>query len=149
MRRIITHNSKQTYDLAKELGASLKSPCVITLRGELGAGKTTFAQGFANGLGIRRKIISPTFIIMRRYDIDNASEEVRRAKIFYHVDLYRLNSEEEVESVGLLDILKDNNSVVVIEWPEKMGSQLPAKRIDIQFRYLNENDRRIIIEDLC
>ncbi len=147
MKTYITKTTEQTQKLAAELAISLKQPSVITLQGELGAGKTTFTQGFARGLGIKQKIISPTFIIMRKYDIDVKSKK-NNIEDFYHVDLYRLENERNIAGTGLLEVINDNKSIVVIEWAEKMGNLLPEKRIDVTFKYLSEREREITVSYL-
>jgi tRNA threonylcarbamoyladenosine biosynthesis protein TsaE len=104
----------------------------------LGSGKTTFVQGLAEGLGIKQRIISPTFIIMRSYESGS--------KNFYHVDLYRIESEQDVEGLGLLEFMNDPQNIVVIEWPEKIKNLLPSMRIDIIFNYIDEERREIVFE---
>jgi len=133
---IITSSPEETRQYAKNLVGNLSLPVIITLTGDLGSGKTTFVQGLAEGLGIEKKVNSPTFLIIKKYEGD---------RTLYHADLYRLSSEKEVAGTGLLEILNEKNSIVVIEWAEKMGKYLPEKRIDIQFKYVDENKREIII----
>ncbi len=108
---------------------------VIGLIGELGAGKTTFAQGFAEGLGIKNRIISPTFILMRKYGD------------FYHIDLYRLEKdvENEVRNLGLFDIWEKPENIILIEWAEKIENILPKDSIKIEFELLDEFERKIRI----
>lgn len=136
-----TRNAKETQELGKKFALDLKTggnhPSVICLYGDLGSGKTTFIQGFAQGLGITKRILSPTFILMRQYSIIN----------FYHIDLYRIEGEKDVEALGLDEIFSNPENVVAIEWPEKIESILPKKRINIKFEYLDENKRKIIIKD--
>ncbi|MBI5122538.1 tRNA (adenosine(37)-N6)-threonylcarbamoyltransferase complex ATPase subunit type 1 TsaE [Candidatus Roizmanbacteria bacterium] len=137
MKKIITTNFEETQQLGFDLAKSLKGG-VVCLYGDLGSGKTTFVQGLARGLGIEKRIISPTFIIMRTYEIED--------KNFYHVDLYRIENEKDVEGLGLLEIMKDDASIVVIEWPEKIENLLPEKRKDIFFKYLDGDRREIVFE---
>ena len=136
-----TTTAEQTQLFAKDFATMLKTGDVLCLYGNLGAGKTTFVQGLIKGLGISKRIISPTFVIMRSYKMNNI-------KMFYHVDLYRLESGKGIEETGLLDILKDGKSIVAIEWPEKMENLLPKKRWDIHLNYINEDERNIIIEKI-
>lgn len=135
---IITKNAQETFTFGKKIGSSLKEGSVIALVGELGSGKTTFIQGLAEGLGVKSKIISPTFILMRKYDN------------FYHLDLYRLegNLEEEIQNLGLTDILQTKNSIVVIEWAEKIKDLLPKDTIWINFETIDDNERKITSETL-
>ena len=111
-------------------------PLVIALTGNLGSGKTTFVQGFAKGLGLKARIISPTFILMRKY-----------GENFYHVDLYRLegNIESEVRNLGIEDIWKDPKNIVVIEWAEKIKKMIPKSAQWIKFENLGKDERKITI----
>src|SRR3990167_10943543 len=125
----VTKNSEQTQKVGQEFAARLnlvqgstltkKGAFVVALYGDLGSGKTTFTQGLAEGLGIKRRIISPTFIIVRNYELGIKNQELGRINL-YHIDLYRIESEEDVESLGIEEIVKDPRNVVVIEWAEKL-----------------------------
>lgn len=108
----------------------------MALSGDLGAGKTTFVQGVANGLGIKDRITSTTFVIMRNYGN------------FFHADLYRLeeNVAEEVENLGLMDIIREGKSIVITEWAEKIRSLLPKNTIWVNIENTNEHERRIKIK---
>ncbi len=152
MKKIITESFEQTQKLGFELAKSLKGGEVLALYGDLGSGKTTFMQGFAKGLGIKRNIISPTFIIMRTYAIGMENQEFplrqgfegqARIKNLYHVDLYRIENERDVEGLGLLELLGEKENIVAIEWPEKIENSLPKDRIDIYFEYLVDDKRSI------
>lgn len=142
MKSKISESSKQTQQIGEELGRSLNQGSVIALYGELGAGKTTFVQGIARGLGIKKRIISPTFVLVREHRIKNYE---LRIKQLYHVDLYRVQSEKDLEGLGLEEILNDKNAIIAIEWAEKLGLKLPKNRIDIYFEILEEDKRKITI----
>lgn len=144
----ITGNFKQTQRLGFELSKKIKSGAVLALYGNLGSGKTTFVQGLAKGLGIKQKIISPTFIIVRKYELD-AKPYTLNPKNFYHIDLYRIESEKDIQGLGLEEILYDESNVVAIEWPEKIEKILPKKRMDLYFEYTNEYTRRIKSEKIA
>jgi tRNA threonylcarbamoyladenosine biosynthesis protein TsaE len=133
----ITNSSEETKELGKRFAERLKMGDFVALYGDLGSGKTTFIQGLAKGLGIARRIISPTFIIARHYAINNGS--------FYHVDLYRTESKHDLLGVGLDQIIEDKTNIVALEWAEKMREMLPEKRMDIRFQYLDNNKRQISI----
>lgn len=135
-----TNNFKETQKLGKDFAKSLEGGDVVALYGDLGSGKTTFVQGLASGLGIKNRIISPTFIIVRNYRIMNHESRIMN---FYHIDLYRPENERDIESLGIDEIIGDKNNIVVIEWAEKLKSQMPAKRIDIHFSYEDESKRKI------
>ena len=138
---LITNSSEETRVLGKELASKLKGGEIIALYGNLGGGKTTFVQGLAMGLGIKRRIISPTFIIIRSYKIFIN----KRKKNFFHLDLYRTETVDDIKGLGVDEIIDNNNNIVVIEWAEKLKDFLPKKRIDIYFEYLDENKREIKI----
>jgi len=142
MNRIVTSTSEdQTYQLGKEIAQHLHGGDVVCLYGELGAGKTTFVKGLSEGLGIKSRIISPTFVVVRTHAIDNKSGIEK----IYHLDLYRLESEKDVEGIGFSEIVSEQGTVAIIEWPEKAGRLLPKNRIDIRFEYINDHSRQIII----
>ena len=133
----VTKSAKETQGVGETFGYTI--PSVICLWGDLGSGKTTFVQGLAKGLGITSRLLSPTFIIVRRYDIPTTSQQL------YHMDLYRMMSASDIEGVGFSEILTDPNAIVVIEWPERLGKLLPEKRVDIRFFVLPNEHHEIII----
>lgn len=130
----ITNSEKETKKLAEKL-AKNPSSNIIALTGELGAGKTIFAQGFAKGLGIKEKIISPTFVLVRQHKIP------KMKKIFYHIDLYRI---EQFESLGLKEIMADQSNIVLIEWAEKL-KDLPKNAIKILIQKQDSSKRVITL----
>lgn len=132
----ITNSAEETKELAKNLSKTLKAPRLLALYGNLGSGKTTFVQGLAAGLGIKKRVLSPTFVFIREYQLDNSA-------IFYHVDLYRLDSAKDLETIGLSDILENKNAIITIEWPEKIEKLLPDNTIKISFLTQDENTRKI------
>ncbi len=135
--RYKSFSENETRKIAKNIAQNLKSN-VIALTGELGAGKTTFTQGFARTLSIRDKIISPTFVLIRQHKIPNSKG------IFYHVDLYRLENPKPKE-LGLEDFWNDPDNIVLIEWAEKIKDLLPKKTIWINFENIGEKQRLITI----
>src|ERR1700751_5177554 len=110
-KTFVTKDFNQTQQLGKEFARHLKGGEVLCLYGDLGSGKTTFMQGLAKGLGITRNIISPTFIIMRNYRTRLKIKDLR-LKNLYHVDLYRIESEKDVEGLGLLELMYREENVV-------------------------------------
>jgi tRNA threonylcarbamoyladenosine biosynthesis protein TsaE len=116
---------------------------ILCLYGQLGSGKTTFTQGFARGLGITSRLLSPTFIIVRRYQIP------KKEMYLYHVDLYRLHSEPEMEGIGIPEIFADPASYTVVEWADRLGELIPQKRIDIHFTTAQDDTHAITIEGLA
>jgi tRNA threonylcarbamoyladenosine biosynthesis protein TsaE len=149
MDRILqTSNLSQTQKLAEELAKTLKPGDFLAFYGNLGSGKTTFIQGLAKGLGIERRIISPTFIIVRSYEISDQqlATSNQTARMFYHIDLYRTETKNDLLSVGLDQIIEDKNSIIALEWAEKMGEMLPKKRIEVNLENLGEDERKITIK---
>lgn len=142
--KFITGSNEDTQKLGEKIGKELKNTNILALYGNLGSGKTTFVQGLAKGLGIKNKIISPTFIIVRKYEISN-NLTIQQFNNFYHIDLYRVGDEKEVEGLGLQEILNDPSNIAAIEWPEKIEGFLPKKRVNIRFEYLNDDKRKIKI----
>jgi tRNA threonylcarbamoyladenosine biosynthesis protein TsaE len=116
----VTESPAQTKKLGFLLAQAIledgpgKRARVLALRGDLGAGKTNFTQGFAKGLGIKETINSPTFVILKKYSIkDNGG-----FKFFFHIDCYRLGSDVDLLQLGIENILIDSANIVVIEWPD-------------------------------
>lgn len=139
---VITNNSEETRKLGRDFAKVLKKGDTICLYGDLGSGKTTFVQGLAKGLGIKSRIISPTFIIVRKYKV-RINDKGLMINDFYHIDLYRIGSERDIEGLGIEEIINNRNNIVAIEWAEKLKSYCPQKRIDINFFYEDENKRKI------
>lgn len=131
---MVTTSAKETQKIGAELAK--RGARIVCLYGELGSGKTTFAQGFAKGLGITSRLLSPTFIIVRRYDIPLSK------KYFYHVDLYRVKS---IRDLGLEEIFRDLNAYVVIEWADRLGELLPKERTDAHFLTTEDGKHTITI----
>lgn len=113
---------------------------MVALVGELGSGKTTFVQGLARGLGIKNRIISPTFVLRRDYEVKGKKKKVKR---LYHIDLYRIKEgvEREFRNLGVEEFFGSQDTVVVIEWAEKVRELLPRSTIWITFENLGERRR--------
>ena len=130
-----------TQKIAQKLAKKLNGSDVIALFGDLGSGKTVFVQGLARGLGIKKRITSPTFVFMRAYEIKHKGEELT----FYHLDLYRAQNIDDLKSLGLSEIF-NKDSIVVLEWADKIKNKLPAKRIDVEITSINAKERKIKID---
>ena len=115
---------------------------VIGLRGDLGAGKTTFTQTCANLLGISETVTSPTFVILKKYKLD---EKVLNGNFtfFIHIDAYRLKGGVELNAIGWQEIISDPKNLVMIEWPELVADVVPANTRYIDFKHLDETTRDI------
>ena len=146
---IITSSKEETQWFGKDLVSKLKDRNIIALYGDLGSGKTTFVQGLAKGLGIKKRIISPTFVLVRQYKIKNQKSKIKttaqNSKFFYHVDLYRVNNKKEIDGLGIKEIIDNKNNFVAIEWAEKISNLLPKNRINVYCKYLDYEKRKISI----
>ena len=131
---------KIAADLAKELLLKKGKTIILGLEGDIGGGKTTFLQGFARGLGVKEKILSPTFVIMRRFKINDL-----RFNNFYHLDCYRLKDQKEILDLGFKKIIKDRRNIVAIEWADIVKKAMPRKTIWIKFNVLAGKKRKISI----
>jgi tRNA threonylcarbamoyladenosine biosynthesis protein TsaE len=155
-----TKSYKQTQKIGEKLALRLRSgqakeiksrtsAVILALSGNLGSGKTTFLQGFAKGLGVKEKILSPTFIIMKKFKINihqNGRPHILTDKYFYHFDCYRINKPEEILELDFKKIISDPKNIVAIEWPERVKKILPKNTIFINFTFINENQREINIK---
>lgn len=129
-----SRSPEQTRRIGMRLGSELKTGDVICLQGNLGAGKTTFVQGLAQGWGSIDAVSSPTFIIVNEY---------RRATggLIFHLDAYRLESTPEAEELDLDVMLSEG--VVIIEWPEKLNGLIPNDRLWITLEHIQEEQRQM------
>lgn len=140
----ITTSKEETIRLGSELGRKFSGGLTVALSGDLGAGKTTLTQGILEELGVEGPYTSPTFVIMKQYDIANeSSKNIRR---IYHVDAYRIGS-KELLSLGWEEWTQDPLGVVLVEWPERVSDILPDEYISISIEWINETNRKIRIED--
>ncbi len=133
-----TSSEKETLKFAKEYTRKLKGGEVVGLIGDLGAGKTVFTKGLAIGLGIKNTITSPTFVLMKVYPV----KKHKQIKQFVHIDAYRLKSAKDLEVIGALEYFDRSDSVVVIEWADRVKKTLPKKVTFITMEH-NGNSRRI------
>ena len=154
MFKRLTKTPSQTKKIGKILAEGLlKSPTerkkaiILGLVGDLGGGKTTFLQGFAKGLGIKEKITSPTFIIMKRFKIRaNQRSNSRELVYFYHLDCYRVQRTEEILNLGFKEIASDSQNIVAIEWADKIRKILPRNMSWINFEFMGKSKRKIVLD---
>jgi tRNA threonylcarbamoyladenosine biosynthesis protein TsaE len=119
---------------------SADNSVVITLTGDLGAGKTTFVQQVGEQLGVSETIVSPTFTIMKRYQVEN-----NRFEQLIHIDAYRIEQEDEVLPLGLPALIKEQASIVCIEWPEKIPSAIPDQAVAVSIEINQDESRTVTI----
>lgn len=146
--KIFTKNPTQTKRIGQILAREIlkksflkKRAFILGLEGELGGGKTTFLKGFAKGLGIKKNITSPTFIIMRKFKIQNS-----RFKNFYHFDCYRIEKPREILNLGFKEIISNPKNVVAIEWVGRIKNFLPENILILKFFFVDKNKRKILID---
>ena len=143
--------------IAKTLGSRRR---ILALRGDLGAGKTTFTQGLLAALGARGRVTSPTFVLMKRFPLRrSAARQASRGKIAtfteaYHIDAYRFRAANAAKAgaakesavLGLKDIFKNKRSLVLIEWPERLRGVVPrAGRVNVRFAHGKKEHERVIV----
>lgn len=134
MFSVISSGPEQTWRIGQALGTLLTAGDTVCLYGDLGAGKTNFSYGVAQGLGVKdRYITSPTFTFVNVY----------QGRIpFYHIDLYRLRDRDELEGIGFATYL-DSDGATVIEWAERAEDELPVERLSVYLSTLDDNSREI------
>jgi tRNA threonylcarbamoyladenosine biosynthesis protein TsaE len=143
----ITNTALETKNRGRELAKKILKERIATkarvlaLRGDLGGGKTTFLQGFAKGLGIKQKILSPTFVILKKFRIKHSS-----FNFFYHIDCYRIKKPKEILDLGFKKIIADPKNIIAVEWSDRMQKLLPQNTIFISFEFYNKNKRKIKIQ---
>ncbi|MBI3485353.1 tRNA (adenosine(37)-N6)-threonylcarbamoyltransferase complex ATPase subunit type 1 TsaE [Candidatus Daviesbacteria bacterium] len=132
-----TNSISETHKIAAKIAKDFQNKGgVIALTGKLGAGKTTFAASFAKALGIKEKIISPTFVLVREHKIPNSK------RILFHIDLYRLENSIEPNTLGIEDMLSNPENIVLIEWAEKLNQKINYQnKVEIK---LSSNSQREI-----
>ncbi|MBI2640263.1 MAG: tRNA (adenosine(37)-N6)-threonylcarbamoyltransferase complex ATPase subunit type 1 TsaE [Candidatus Sungbacteria bacterium] len=141
MLEVVTKSPRETQKVAQMLARTLlKSHFnTIALEGELGAGKTTFVQGFAGALGIREKIQSPTFVLLKIYKIKKG-----RVRHLIHIDCYRLKSAEALIHLGLKNLLEDKDAIILIEWADRVRKFLPKNTVWVRFKHGSNHRERIL-----
>ncbi len=132
----LTESAQETKALGRKIGLNLSPGAVIALFGDLGGGKTTFLQGLAQGLSIKERILSPTFIVSRNYPLKSGGR-------FYHFDWYRLENDNQVRALGITDLF-DKNNIIAIEWADRARGLLPKKRIEVYFKQGKKDNQREI-----
>ncbi len=118
MAHFTSHSEQETLEIAKNVAFRLRGGEVVLLEGALGTGKTVFVKGLAAGIGIKDTIQSPTFVLMKVYE--RVLTQSRGIKYLVHIDTYRIQNAHQLISIGVLDYIGKPDTVVAIEWPEKM-----------------------------
>ena len=154
MKKFVSNNPEESRKFARDLAANLMSrsrldisggALVLALMGDLGSGKTTFAQAFAEGLGVKEKVKSPTFIIFRKSKVADKKWQEKVFKYFYHFDVHRINSEKEILNLGWEEIISNPENIVLVEWADKIEKILPKNSVKINFKHLKGDKREIVL----
>ena len=138
-REALTHSPEETVAFGRQLALELSPPLIVLLRGELGAGKTTLVKGIAEGFqaASAEDVTSPTFTLVHEYRGPRAT--------LYHIDLYRIDTERELETLGLDDLLAPD-SILLIEWGEKFPRLMRDRNLEIVLERVGKDDRRIQVK---
>ena len=154
MKKFVSNNPEESRKFARDLAANLMSrsrldisggALVLALMGDLGSGKTMFARAFAEALGVKEKIKSPTFIIFRKSKVADKKWQEKVFKYFYHFDVYRINSEKEILNLGWEEIISNPENIVLVEWADKIEKILPKNSVKINFKHLKGDKREIVL----
>ena len=133
----IVLGEKELKDWGAELGRSSNAPLMITLTGDLGAGKTTLAQAICEGYGVEEPVTSPTYALVHKYSSPRSD--------VYHIDLYRLDDPSQLTNIGWDDIIAEH-ALVIVEWPERAGPRIPRDHLPIDVDYVEgDPDHRILL----
>ena len=152
MKQITTNSAKETFEFAKNFAKDLRGGEVIGLIGDLGACKTIFTKGLASGLGIKKTITSPTFVLMKIYEVesekparDASQNEAGWFKVqnLIHIDAYRIKSAQDLKSIGIEEYFNCSDTVLAIEWADRIKKILPKKTRFIKIEYREDNKRLI------
>jgi tRNA threonylcarbamoyladenosine biosynthesis protein TsaE len=139
-REFTTHSAEETIALGREIAQQLTPPKLVLLRGDLGAGKTTLVKGIAEGFqaAAEEDVTSPTFTLVHEYRGPSAT--------LYHIDLYRVDTPRELETLGLDDLMSEN-SILLIEWGDKFPRFERERDAEIALERVSENERRISVRE--
>jgi len=132
--RAVTRSTDETLELARAVGELLRPGDVVSLVGELGAGKTVFARGVARALGVTELVVSPTFTIVREYE--------GRVPLV-HVDVYRIDAVQELHDLGFEEVVRDD-AVTIVEWGDMIDGLLPGDRLDVRLTPGAADDERVV-----
>jgi tRNA threonylcarbamoyladenosine biosynthesis protein TsaE len=140
IRTYTTHSADETIALGRELAPMLKDMRMVVLRGDLGAGKTTLVKGIAEGLNAasRDDITSPTFTLVHEFRTPEVT--------LYHVDLYRVETQRELDTLGLDELFAEDGNLVLLEWGEKFPRFQRERDVEIVMVRMSENERRITLD---
>lgn len=140
---LIVTGPEAMQSLGRRIGRSLRAGDVLLLHGDLGAGKTTLAQGIADGLGVEGAVQSPTFTLMSEYMVRLGGGSLPGT--LYHLDLYRLDDPEELGDIGWEEAIAPEGGVTIVEWPERAGEWLPERFVLVSIAWRDPDSRKVTI----
>jgi tRNA threonylcarbamoyladenosine biosynthesis protein TsaE len=142
--QLVSQNADDTRAIAARFAARIRTlmpgrtaALVVALRGDLGAGKTTFTQGVAHALGVATRPKSPTFMLAKEYPVPGTPYSL------WHLDCYRLTGHQDLATLDMHSLFADPTNIILVEWPERVGDGLPRDRIDIHFQHTGADTRSI------
>ncbi|MCD6232996.1 tRNA (adenosine(37)-N6)-threonylcarbamoyltransferase complex ATPase subunit type 1 TsaE [bacterium] len=147
-KKFLINSPEEMKILGKEIAESQlvrkhkKAAIVFGLQGNLGSGKTTFLQGFAQGLGLKERILSPTFVIMKRFRFNNSA--TKQFNDFFHIDCYRIKKPEEILDIGFKKVISNPRNIVCVEWADRIKKIMPPNTIWLRFSFLGKEKRKVI-----
>ena len=149
-REYVTGSGRETEALGQKFGQAIiknraKTPVVLGLIGDLGSGKTTFLKGLAKGLKIKNRITSPTFVIIKQFDVPPKTSFF---KYFYHIDCYRIEKPEEILGLNFFEIISSPFNIVAIEWADRIKKLLPPRSILLEFKFVDKTKRKIRLKNI-
>ena len=142
----LSKSPKETQKIASDLAQKIikrKKGAVLALEGELGAGKTVFVQCFAKALGIKPKIKSPTFVLMKKYSVPSGTY---RGTNLYHLDCYRITGHKDLRIPEFEEMLNEQGSIVLVEWAERIKEIIPKNHLTVHIDHISEKIRKITIK---
>ena len=152
MKIFVSNSPEESKKFAQELAGEIlagkraeNGALVLALMGDLGSGKTFFTQTFAEALGVKEKIKSPTFIIFRKSKVGNKEWREKGFENFYHFDVYRIHNEKEILNLGWEEIISNSRNIVLVEWADKIEKILPKNFVKIYFKHLKGDKREMMI----
>ncbi|HEY0907725.1 MAG TPA: tRNA (adenosine(37)-N6)-threonylcarbamoyltransferase complex ATPase subunit type 1 TsaE [Candidatus Paceibacterota bacterium] len=147
---MISKSVEETAKIAQSVAEKLKAgkaATVLALHGDLGSGKTTFTKAFAAALGVNSdEVTSPTFVIMKSYEVADPRMLMLGWRNLVHIDAYRLEMPAQASQIGWDKIAADPSNIVLIEWPEKMGEKIPHGARKLDFKFIDDSSREIVVD---
>jgi tRNA threonylcarbamoyladenosine biosynthesis protein TsaE len=145
---LLTELDSFAQKVIERLPSDKKTATVLALKGDLGAGKTTFVQSLAKALGVITTVQSPTYVLMKSYDLSNPSTSLRARQFtkLIHIDAYRLNDPKEFAALKPEEFLKNSQNLVCIEWPERVEAVLPKPDLTLEFSSTNATETERYIQ---